>query len=133
MSRSNTKQGILEMDKPITLNIFEIVGSEYCVAADDGQKVHDQIVRALKNDLKVKISFNNIERLTSAFLNVAIGQLYGEFPEELLRSNLSVTDIEPDDLDLLKRVIDTAKLYFKDPERFKVIRDRAIGEDEADE
>lgn len=121
------------MDKPITLKIYEIVGSEFCVAADDGQKVHDQIVRALQNNLKVRISFINIERLTSAFLNVAIGQLYGEFPEELLRSNLSVTDIESDDLDLLKRVIDTAKLYFKDPERFKIIRDRVIGEEESDE
>ncbi len=121
------------MDRKVTLKIYEIVGSAYCVAAEDGQKVHDQIVLALNKDLNVKISFTNIERLTSAFLNVAVGQLYGEFSDELLRSRLSVTDIEPDDRDLLKRVIDTAKLYFKDPERFKVIHDRAIGEDESDE
>jgi len=118
------------MDKPIPLKIYEIVGSEFCVAADDGQKVYDQIVLALKRDLQVQLSFLNVKRLTSAFLNVAIGQLYGEFPEGLLSSHLSVADMEADDRELLKRVIETAKAYFKDPARFNRVRNRVLGEKE---
>ena len=120
------------MNTSITLKIFEIVGSEYCVAADDGQKVYDQIALALDKGLKVRISFQNVERLTSAFLNVAIGQLYGKYPEDMLRAHLSAVEIEPDDRALLKRVTDTAKLYFKDPARFDQIRKQVMGDDEDD-
>lgn len=41
--------------------------------------------------------------------------------------------MQPDDLALLKRVVDTAKQYFKDPERFnkaveEVLRDGGDGD-----
>ena len=65
------------------------------------------------------VSFLNVTSLTSAFLNAAIGQHYGSFSENEIRSKIKVTDLEPDDRALLKRVVDTAKEYFKDPQRFK--------------
>jgi hypothetical protein len=107
------------MSKNIELSIFEIVGSPLCVASDDGQKVYDRIVAAFKEGQVVTVSFLNVTSLTSAFLNAAIGQLYGSFREDQIRSKLKVTDLQPDDLALLKRVVDTAKEYFKDPGRFK--------------
>lgn len=64
------------------------------------------------------LSFHNITTLTSAFLNAAIGQLYGTFSEEEIRSLLNVRDMQQDDIALLKRVVETAKQYFKDPQRF---------------
>lgn len=107
------------MSKNLTLSILEVVGSSLCVASDDGQKVHDRIAAALKEGQSVTVSFLNVSSLTSAFLNAAIGQLYGSFSEDEIRSKLKVTDLQPDDRSLLKRVVDTAKEYFKDPERFK--------------
>ncbi|MHC1772827.1 MAG: STAS-like domain-containing protein [Flexilinea sp.] len=118
------------MEETIRLKIYEIIGSEFCVAADDGQKVYDQITLALKHDLNVQLSFKNVKRLTSAFLNVAVGQLYGEFSEDFLSSHLSASDIEADDRELLKRVIETAKVYFKDPVRFNRVRNQVLGEKE---
>jgi len=106
------------MKKNVTLSIFEIVGSPLCVASDDGQKVYDRIASALKEDRIVTVSFHNVSSVTSAFLNAAIGQLYGTFSEDKIRSRLKVKDIQPDDLALLKRVVVTAKQYFKDPKRF---------------
>jgi hypothetical protein len=107
------------MSKSLTLSIFEIVGSPLCVASDDGQKVHDRVAAALKEGQSVTVSFLNVTSLTSAFLNAAIGQLYSSFTEDEIRSKLKVTDIQADDRAQLKRVVDTAKEYFKDPERFK--------------
>ena len=106
------------MKKNITISVFEIAGSPLCVASDDGQKVYDRISSALKEDRNVTLSFLNVSSVTSAFLNAAIGQLYGTFSEDEIRSKLKVKDMQPDDLALLKRVVDTAKQYFKDPKRF---------------
>jgi len=117
------------VSKPITLQIFEIVGSGLCVASEDGQKVYDQIAVALKGGHKVRLSFLNVESLTSAFLNAAVGQLYGKFPEEQIKANLSVVGMEKDDLALLKRVVDTAKQYFKNPGQFEDAKQRVLGGD----
>jgi hypothetical protein len=40
-----------------------------------------------------------------------------------------VINIEKSDLVLLKRVIDTAKIYFKNPEMVESIRRQALGDD----
>ena len=106
------------MKKSVSISVFEIAGSPLCVASDDGQKVYDRISSALKEDRNVTLSFLNVSSVTSAFLNAAIGQLYGTFSEDEIRSKLKVKDMQPDDLALLKRVVDTAKQYFKDPKRF---------------
>ncbi len=121
------------MQKNTTLSIFTVVGSPLCVASGDGQKVYERLAAALREGRNVILSFHNISTLTSAFLNAAIGQLYGEFSEGEIRALLKVQDIQPDDLALLKRVVETAKLYFKDPQKFdQAVRD-ALGDENDDE
>ena len=106
------------MQNGIDISIYQVVGSPLCVASSDGERVHDRIAAALREGRKVSLSFLNVSTLTSAFLNAAIGQLYGEFDEATIRALLEVKDIEPDDRELLKRVVETAKHYFKDPNAF---------------
>lgn len=118
------------MEKDITISVFEIVGSPLCVASDDGQKVYDRLRVALIDEHKVKLSFHNVELLTSAFLNSAIGQLYGEFNEEKIRTLLDVKEITPSDIALLKRVISTAKEYFKAPRVFEQSLKNGLEENE---
>ena len=60
--------------------------------------------------------------------NAAIGQLYGRFKEDQILSQLKVKDMQPDDFALLKRVVDTAKQYFRNPKRFNKALEDAIGE-----
>ena len=117
------------MPEDIKISIFEVVGDPLCVASGDGQKVYDRLATALKANRDVVLSFHNVTTLTSAFLNAAVGQLYGTFSEEQIRALLKVKDMEQDDLALLKRVVDNAKLYFKNPQKFN----RAIRETLGDE
>jgi len=102
------------MNKPINVRVFDIVGGALCVSAEDGQRVHDKIAALLREQQKVVLSFEQVETLISAFLNAAVGQLYGEFSEKSIRELLSVRDMNPDDEDVLKRVVENAKRYFAD-------------------
>ncbi|RKU17171.1 hypothetical protein C6501_04530 [Candidatus Poribacteria bacterium] len=106
------------MPESIKVSVFGIVGSPLCVASSDGQEVYERLNAAFEANRKVTLSFHNVTALTSAFLNAAIGQLYGTFSEDKIRSSLEMENMEKDDEDLLERVVENAKLYFKDPERF---------------
>lgn len=97
-----------------TINIINVVGDSYCIEAEDGEKVFSLINKAIKDGKKVILSFLNVEILTTAFLNTAIGQLYRDHNEETIKEFLSVKDMSQNNLNALKRVVDTAKLYYKD-------------------
>lgn len=114
------------MAKTIPISIYEVVGTPFCVATGDGEKVYSRLALALSQNQRVSLSFRNVSLLTSAFLNAAIGQLYGKFDEEKIRSSLDVEEIAPDDGELLDLVVDTAKKYFEDPERAERIAQRAL-------
>ncbi len=121
------------MSEILTLRIYETIGGNLAVASEDGQKVFGLLMKALQDGRDVQLSFVNIDTLTSAFLNAAIGQLYGTFKEEFIRQHLSVADIAQDDLALLKRVVDGAKAYFKDPKRAEQARREESGKGEDDD
>lgn len=67
----------------------------------------------MQAEQSIVLSFDKVTILTTAFLDAAIGQLYGVFSEEQIRSLLKVNNIQAHDLVLLKRVIETAKQYFE--------------------
>lgn len=106
------------MPESLKVSVFGIVGTPLCVASSDGEEVYERLNAAFEANRKVTLSFHNVTALTSAFLNAAIGQLYGTFSEDKIQSLLEMANMEKDDEDLLERVIENAKQYFKDPERF---------------
>ena len=118
------------MSENIRISMFEVVGSPFCVASDDGQKVHKHLDTALRANQDIVLSFHNVTVLTTPFLTAAVGELYGTFSEEKIRSLLKVEDIEPDDLALLNSVINDTKLYFKDPKRYNQAFQEVLEDDD---
>ena len=57
----------------ININVYNTVGNSLCVDTEDGQKVYELIKKAIELDRKITLSFENIDLITSAFLNTAIG------------------------------------------------------------
>jgi len=101
--------------KEIKINIFEQVGSDAAVSSEDGNLLHSRIVKGLEEkDVKIILDFNNINLITSTFLNAAVGQLYGKYDSSFLKKHLGVKNLKKEDLELLKRVVVRAKEYFKD-------------------
>ena len=103
------------MDK-IKINVYSIVGSKFCVEADDGEKIYELIVKELSDNKKIDLNFQNIELITTAFLNSAIGKLYKDFSEETIKNYLSVSEISDTAAISLKRVVENAKMFYKNPQ-----------------
>ncbi len=117
--------------KEVPINIAKIVGGGICVAAEDGNKVHDAIRTEIEKGNRIVISFSGITRMTTAFLNAAIGQLYGEYSDEHIRKHLAPPEnAEPWQLNRLKLVVDRAKDFFKDPDAVKNALAKATGVDD---
>lgn len=99
------------------IDVAETVGSHLCVASEDGHKVHDRLAGFLQKPETVTVSFRGVRRLTTAFLNAAIGQLYNEFTEEHVRRHVQIAHIDDQSLRLLKKVVDRAKVFYKSQSR----------------
>ena len=118
------------MSESIKIKVTDLIGSPFCISAEDGQKIFGKVEKLLKEGKLVTISFENVTMLISLFLNMAIGQLYGSFSEDTVRSQLKVEGLSPDDRELLKRVVDNAKKYYANKESYD---DAWLEEDENEE
>ncbi|MBI5416426.1 STAS-like domain-containing protein [Candidatus Poribacteria bacterium] len=107
----------------ITINIFEQIGSTAAVSSEDGEILFNRIVKAFENTANVIIDFNSIKLITPTFFNTAIGQLYSKYDSSFLKSHLKVNNMAIEDKELLIKVVERAKEYFKNKEMGKSIKE----------
>lgn len=99
------------------INISNTICSKRALTIEDGTLLFDVIKKHLEHDKKVVLSFNGIELIGNEFLNISIGQLYGVYKEDFIKEHLAIDEnINEEYKELLKRVVDTAKLYYKEKE-----------------
>lgn len=103
----------------IKIVVYDLVSNSFCVDVDDGKLLYDLLNDKFKAEQVIALDFQNIEMITPTFLNIAIGQLYRNFTAEFIRAHLTVVNMLPEDMALLKRVVDTAKLFYSDHERLQ--------------
>ena len=96
-----------------SINIVNTIDTKLCTEASDVQKVHDLICNTLNEKRSIYVSFLNVEILTVGFLNTAIGQLYKDYSKEYIKASLSFDNLSISGAVILKRVVDTAKLHYK--------------------
>lgn len=114
----------------IKVNIFELISSHAAVATDDGNKLFERIKKIFESKNKTILDFNNIELITSTFLNSSIGRLYAYYDTNFIKDHLTFINISDDDLLLLKKVVERAKEYFAEKEKTeKGIRETLGDED----
>jgi STAS-like domain of unknown function (DUF4325) len=105
------------MAEQVQISVVDIAGTPICVAVEDGHRVHNAIAEKLQVGVAVVVSFNGVTRLTTAFLNVAFGQHYNEFPEEVVARLVTASGMDGMTAKLLEKVIERAKHYYRDPAR----------------
>ena len=122
------KEGCMN-NKKILISVYECIGESSAISTEEGDNLYQRIEKALDKDISVQVSFQNIQLITAAFLNAAIGQLYNKYKSDQLNEKLEILDLEPTDMEILKRVISVAKKYFENPKEFEKTIDEELGND----
>lgn len=104
--------------KPITIKIKDIINTTYCVDASDGEKIFALLKKALGEKKSVVLSFDDIELVITAFLNAAVGKLFGNFDEQFILSHLSTDNLTEDFQPVWDKVIEGAPKYYANKETF---------------
>jgi hypothetical protein len=104
-----------------SLNISQIIGGKIAVATSDGEDVFKAVESILNEGLNVELDFMEINILTTAFLNAAIGQLYSaeKFSSAFLNEHLKIVNVQELDIPLFSLVIQRAKEYFENQRRLE--------------
>lgn len=114
------------------INIYNEVNGVAAVSSVDGKCIYEKIKAAICSDKLVTLDFLNIEFVTSAFFNTAIGQLFNDFSDDKINS-ICLEHISENDYNLYKQVVDRAKEYYQNPDyRAKLIdalKDEITGDD----
>ncbi len=84
------------------------------ITPQEGQPIFAEIDRFLNEGYKVVLDFGGIDLMTTAFLNVVIGNLYKDHTSEQLKERLDFKNCNISTTERIKRVIETAKQFYKD-------------------
>ena len=114
--------------------ISELIASDVAMTPAEGDLVREEIERILSEHqgqrLRIVLSFSELSVVTSAFLNTAVGELYGKHDWDSLARVLSVAKAPDRYHELLRRVVKTAKNYYSNREGFRSSVDQVVDDDE---
>jgi len=118
------------VNEQIIIRVADFVGGPRAVDAADGEKVFQKILTVLQTGRNVRLSFDGISMVITAFLNTAIGKLYGVMKEEDVERMLEFSDLREPFLPSLQKSIEWSKAYYRDPERMKKTIREEMGDEE---
>lgn len=108
------------------LKISEEINNTMAVSSDDGDKLYHKIDSLIREGKLVELDFSEIDVMTSAFLNAAIGQLYNSYTSDQLNNQLKLVKVVKEDISLIKKVIERAKEYFSNRKGFEDSANHAL-------
>jgi hypothetical protein len=104
--------------KTITIKVNELVSCNKGVTPDEGKVIYDMLIEAFNEGKQVILNFSGVEMMTTAFLNVAIGNLYKTYTSEQLKEMLKFEKVSEMTAFRIKKVTDNAKEFYKNQEEF---------------
>jgi hypothetical protein len=117
------------MSTPVKIKVADVIGSNLGVSSEDGRAVFEKIRIALNARQSVELDFTGIDLVISAFLNASVGKLVENLSIEEIHQRIKFTGMADGDPELLEKVLENARRYYEDPDRFR----KLLEMEEADE
>jgi len=111
----------------MNFKIKDIIKSDLAISPEDGDIVFKLIVKKFERNESIHLDFSELDLITTAFLNNAIGNLYTKFSGETLNKLLKLENLEKADLFLIKEVIKVVKQKLDDSQVEEVLK-KELGE-----
>ena len=104
------------------LYISELIKSDLAVSSEKASIVFNKLQKNLKWNVSTIISFSGIKSLTTAFLNVAIGELYRYEKKDTLNKYISidVSTLSKLQIDKVKMVMDNSRTKYNSELKKKI-------------
>lgn len=102
----------------ITLLVNDYITLNKGVTPDEGELIFKKLYECFSEGSKVVLDFSGVEMMTTAFLNVAIGNLYKSYSSEQIKELLELKGLTAISARQIKKVTDTAKLFYRDEDKF---------------
>lgn len=99
------------MDR-VTVDIKDTIQTVYCIDMEDGEVVYKVVKQELDKGNAVELSFEGIEMVITAFLNSAIGRLFGEFEKDTVHRQVRAVNLHKDFVPMWDRVMRSAPIYY---------------------
>lgn len=109
-----------------TIYVDQLITCHKGITPDEGKPILDDITKSFNEKIKVNLDFTNVELMTTACLNVAIGDLYRSFQSETIRGYLNIVGCSDSLTQRILKVIKTAKSFYQNPEQFNKIIDSVL-------
>ena len=96
------------------IKVRDLVG-EVCMTFDDGVKLHEAYRPAFDAGEAVELDFADTRIFVSQFFNAAVGLLLEKHSLDEVRERLKFTNLPEAAKNPLRRSVENAERYFKDP------------------
>lgn len=100
------------------IKIVEEVTFRKAATPEEGMPIYEKIISFLEKGEAIRLDFQQVELVTTAFLNVMIGRLYEKYTSEQLNKSISFLNLRPEITSRIKAVSETAKNYYKNQEQY---------------
>lgn len=102
----------------IIIKLNDLLTLNSGITPEEGKPVYDRIMQAFNQGHYVTLDFEGVSMLTTAFLNVVIGDLYKDYTSDELKAMLTLQNYTDSTAVRIKKVTDNAKLFYKDKEAY---------------
>ena len=106
------KPQVKNIPTPVTLKIGDLIASRNCVSASNGEKIYNKLAPLIESSIPVCLSFEGVRIVNTAFLNVAVGQLFGHFAKDRIENLISYNGLSGPDMKFVERVMKNSEIYF---------------------
>lgn len=112
----------------LKIKITDHISLKKGITPDEAEPLYQMEMDAFRAGEKVVLDFEGVEMLTTAFLNVIIGNLYKDYTSEELKLMLSLENLDEATAIRIKKVTTNAKSFYSDENDYTKTIEAAIHE-----